>query len=161
MEKVLIIGATGATGKLALLDLLKRNYQVTAIVRPSSSLAIELAAYSNYSEVKAEIAQMSVEDLTPHLVNCHTVLCCLGHTLSFRSRCFCNFCNLRFLTFRCLRVFARLGAHFLNQHFLSQGSTCVCVCVSLCQEDGSKKTKHTENYQQHGKQNVVNDRLRV
>jgi|TARA_B110000238_G_C16132123_1_gene441960 putative NADH-flavin reductase len=38
MKKVLVVGASGATGKLLVADLLKRNVEVTAIVRTSSSL---------------------------------------------------------------------------------------------------------------------------
>ncbi|CAM4002433.1 NAD(P)H-binding protein [Pseudoalteromonas byunsanensis] len=83
MDKILVIGASGATGKLVVEQLLAKNIEVIAIVRPVSSLQNSYGHYKNYIEVKAEISQMSSAQLANHVVQCHTVISCLGHNLSF------------------------------------------------------------------------------
>jgi hypothetical protein len=85
MKKILVVGASGATGKLLVADLLKRETEVTAIVRPSSSLKTAFASYPNYREVAASITQMSDAALSPILDDSDVVLSCLGHNLDFRG----------------------------------------------------------------------------
>ncbi len=85
MKKTLVVGASGATGKLLVADLLKRDVEVTAIVRTSSSLISTFKKYPNYREVSASIAEMSDSDLSPLLEDCDAVLSCLGHNLNFQG----------------------------------------------------------------------------
>ena len=59
MKKILVFGASGATGKLLVTDLLKRNAEVTAIVRTSSSLKNTFESHPNYREIAANITEMS------------------------------------------------------------------------------------------------------
>ena len=67
MKKVLVVGASGATGKLLVADLLQRNTEVTAIVRASSSLKNTFENQSNYREVSASITELSEQELSPYL----------------------------------------------------------------------------------------------
>ena len=85
MKKILVVGASGATGKLLIADLLKRDTEVTAIVRTSSSLKKAFESYLNYHEVLASISEMSNNELSPLLEDCDVVLSCLGHNLNFRG----------------------------------------------------------------------------
>ena len=85
MKKILVVGASGATGKLLVADLLERETQVTAIVRPSSSLKKSFENHPNYHEVSANITEMSDNALSPLLKDCDVVLSCLGHNLDFRG----------------------------------------------------------------------------
>ena len=85
MKKILVVGASGATGKLLVADLLKRDTEVTAIVRASSSLKSTFENYPNYREVSASITEMSDNELSPLLQDCDVVLSCLGHNLNFRG----------------------------------------------------------------------------
>ncbi|MCF6433947.1 NAD(P)H-binding protein [Pseudoalteromonas sp. MMG022] len=85
MSKVLIIGASGATGKHAVSQMLSDNVEVIAIVRPQSSLQRVYGHHEKYSEVKAEISQMSVAQLADCISQCHTVISCLGHNLSLQG----------------------------------------------------------------------------
>jgi nucleoside-diphosphate-sugar epimerase len=85
MKKILVVGASGATGKLLVADLLKRDTEVTAIVRTSSSLKNTFERYPNYREVTAGITEMSDNALSPLLKDCEVVLSCLGHTLDLRG----------------------------------------------------------------------------
>ena len=85
MKKVLVVGASGATGKLLVADLLKRDAEVTAIVRPSGSLKKSFECHPNYREVSASITEMSDNALSLLLKDCDVVLSCLGHNLNFRG----------------------------------------------------------------------------
>jgi hypothetical protein len=85
MKKILVIGASGATGKLLVADLLKRDTEVIAIVRTSSSLKYTFDDHPNYREVLASVTEMSDNELSPLLKNCDVVLSCLGHSLNFRG----------------------------------------------------------------------------
>lgn len=83
--KILVVGASGTTGKLLVEDLLHRDIEVTAIVRTSSSLINTFKNHSNYQEVSASITYMSDNDLSPFLNECDVVLSCLGHNLNFQG----------------------------------------------------------------------------
>ena len=85
MKKILVVGASGATGKLLVADLLNRDIEVTAILRASSSLKNTFNNYPNYREISASIYQMSDSELSPLLEDCDAVLSCLGHNLSFKG----------------------------------------------------------------------------
>jgi len=85
MKKALVVGASGATGKLLVADLLNRDIGVVAIVRASSSLRSSFESYSNYYEASANISEMTDDELTPYLESCDVVFSCLGHNLTFRG----------------------------------------------------------------------------
>jgi len=85
MNKILVVGASGATGKLLVADLLKRDTEVTAIVRTSSSLKSKFESHPNYHEVSASITEMSDNELSLLIKDCDVVLSCLGHNLDFRG----------------------------------------------------------------------------
>jgi putative NADH-flavin reductase len=85
MKKILVVGASGATGKLLVADLLKRDTEVTAIVRAPGSLKSVFENYPNYHEVSASITEMPDNALSPLLKDCEAVVSCLGHNLNFRG----------------------------------------------------------------------------
>lgn len=85
MNKVLVVGASGATGKLVVSELLQRNVEVVSIVRASSSLLDTVANHPNYSEIQADVANLSAQELIPHLNDCCAVVSCLGHNLTFKG----------------------------------------------------------------------------
>jgi NAD(P)-dependent dehydrogenase (short-subunit alcohol dehydrogenase family) len=85
MKKILIVGASGATGKLLVAELLKRDTEVTAIVRATSSLKSTFESHPNYREISASITEMPDNALSPLLKDCDVVLSCLGHNLDFRG----------------------------------------------------------------------------
>jgi len=85
MKKYLVLGASGATGKLLVADLLSRNLEVVAVVRAESSLESNFGSFPNYLEVSASITEMTDGELAPLIKDCEAVLSCLGHNLSFRG----------------------------------------------------------------------------
>ncbi len=85
MKKILVVGASGSTGKLLVKDLIQRDTEVVAIVRASSSPISTFASYPNYREVSASITEMSDKELSLILKDCDVVISCLGHNLNFRG----------------------------------------------------------------------------
>jgi len=85
MRKALVLGASGATGRLLVQRLLQKNIDVIAIVRNSSSLANINVSHQNLQIVEAEISEIQANDLTQYLTECEAVLSCLGHNLTFKG----------------------------------------------------------------------------
>jgi len=85
MKKFLVLGASGATGKLLVADLLNRGLDVVAVVRAESSQQSTFSNYPNYHEVSANITEMTDNELAPLLQDCEVVFSCLGHNLSFKG----------------------------------------------------------------------------
>jgi len=83
--KVLVLGATGATGRLAVKLLLNRNVNVKAVVRNESLLLNE---FKNNDLLEIIIGNISEFDLDKNLElikDCDAVVCCLGHNLNFKG----------------------------------------------------------------------------
>jgi nucleoside-diphosphate-sugar epimerase len=85
MTKVLVLGASGATGSLVVQQLLQQGVDVVAIVRPESLLEQRMAHEPGYVEVRVNVAELGDADWAAHLNGCDAVLCCLGHNLTFRG----------------------------------------------------------------------------
>jgi nucleoside-diphosphate-sugar epimerase len=85
MSKVLVLGASGATGSLLVQQLLDSNIQVVAIVRNLKTLNHKTVAHPNLQVIEATISDVSENELTHHLNECDAVLCCLGHNLTFKG----------------------------------------------------------------------------
>lgn len=85
MRKVLVLGASGATGKELVKLLLQKSIEVVAIVRDPLSLAHLNDYQASLKIVKGNISELSKTDLTPYVSQCDAVLSCLGHNLSFKG----------------------------------------------------------------------------
>jgi len=85
MKKVLVLGASGATGSLLVNSLLQKDVKVIAIVRNSKSLKNIDSNNSNLQIVEAEISSISENDLNQYSEDCDVVLSCLGHNLTFKG----------------------------------------------------------------------------
>jgi nucleoside-diphosphate-sugar epimerase len=82
---ILVVGASGATGQLLLSQLLERGEHVKAIVRPNAALPEAIKTHNNLQLIVANISEMGLPELREHVLNCHAVLSCLGHALSFKG----------------------------------------------------------------------------
>lgn len=83
--KNLVLGSSGATGKLVVAQLLKQNIAVIAILRPSSNLPEKFSTQSNLQIIKTEITQLQNNELAGYLHDCDGVISCLGHNLTFKG----------------------------------------------------------------------------
>jgi len=85
MNKILVFGASGATGKLLVSELLQRDVEVVSIVRASSVLKGTVGNHPNYCEIVADVAKITHQELASHLTGCCVVVSCLGHNLTFNG----------------------------------------------------------------------------
>ncbi len=85
MSQALVVGASGATGQLLVVELLNRGVDVIAIVRSSSSQKHKFGLYSNYHEVSGSISEMSEAELIPLVDQCDFLFSCLGHNLTLKG----------------------------------------------------------------------------
>jgi uncharacterized protein YbjT (DUF2867 family) len=82
---VLLLGATGRTGRRVLQQLLERGVRVRAIVRSAARLPVGAAEHPLLTVVEAEVATLPGEELRRLLAGCDAVISCLGHTISLRG----------------------------------------------------------------------------
>jgi NAD(P)-dependent dehydrogenase (short-subunit alcohol dehydrogenase family) len=81
----LVVGASGATGRLLTQQLLDRGQHVRVIVRSPDKLSIALTNRDNLAVVRASILDISDAEMAQHVTGCDAVASCLGHTLSLRG----------------------------------------------------------------------------
>lgn len=83
--KTLVVGASGATGRLLVEQLLGRGQDVKIIVRDPEKLPGTLKGQRNLSVIHANILNLTDTEMAQHLQGCDAVASCLGHTLSFKG----------------------------------------------------------------------------
>ncbi len=82
---VLVVGASGATGRLLVNQLLDRGHSVKVIVRTLNSLPEHIRNHQNLSITEASILELSDDELYQQVKDCSAVASCLGHNLSFKG----------------------------------------------------------------------------
>lgn len=83
--KVLVLGATGATGNLVVRQLITKDINVKVVVRSESN---RLSDLSNSEFLEMIVGNISEFDLSKNieLINdCDAVVCCLGHNINFKG----------------------------------------------------------------------------
>ncbi len=78
----LVVGASGATGRLLVEQLLNRGRNVKAIVRSPDRLPDALRNHGDLSVIVASVLDLSDADLALHVSGCESVASCLGHNLT-------------------------------------------------------------------------------
>ena len=79
----LVVGATGATGRLLVAQLLERGKRVKAIVRSAERLPDAVRNHPNLVVIEANILDLDDMEIARHVEDCNEVASCLGHTMSF------------------------------------------------------------------------------
>ena len=82
---ILVSGASGATGKRLVAELLKRGHHVRIIVRSPDSVPASIINNDRLSIIHASILDLSDAELARHTAGCDAVASCLGHNLSFKG----------------------------------------------------------------------------
>ena len=82
---ILVAGATGATGRLLVAQLLDRGQSVKAIVRSPDSLPESIKHHERLTIVHAHLLDLTDAELAQHVQGCTAVASCLGHTLNFKG----------------------------------------------------------------------------
>ena len=82
---ILIVGASGATGRLLTEELLDRGEFVKVIVRAPEKLPTDIRNHENLSVIQASVLDLSDAELAQHAKGCDAVASCLGHNMNFKG----------------------------------------------------------------------------
>lgn len=82
---VLVLGATGATGRLLVAQLLDRGLDVRMIVRSRDRLCSEAKEDAKLSVTEASLLDLSDAELTREVQGCDAIASCLGHNLTLKG----------------------------------------------------------------------------
>lgn len=81
----LVVGASGATGKQLVEQLLSMNQQVKVIVRSAANLPQSWLNNEKLAIIEASVLDISQDEMKNHIKDCDAVASCLGHNLSFKG----------------------------------------------------------------------------
>lgn len=81
--KILVVGASGKTGRLLVEQLLDRGECVKIIVRSTDKLSESVLQHPNLTVTEASILQLSDAELAEQVEDCDALASCLGHNLTF------------------------------------------------------------------------------
>lgn len=82
---ILVVGATGATGRLLVKQLLDADHAVKAVVRSKDKLLDLAQEYPKLILTPGNVLDMSTIELADLLEDCSAVCSCLGHNLSWKG----------------------------------------------------------------------------
>lgn len=83
--KTLVVGASGATGKLLVEHLLQAGQEVKVIVRSAGNIPATWSNNDNITIIKANVSEMGVDEMSKYLADCQAVASCLGHNLTWKG----------------------------------------------------------------------------
>jgi putative NADH-flavin reductase len=81
----LVAGASGATGKHLVEQLLNMGQNVKVIVRPAAKIPDPWNHNDKISIIKTGITHISPDEMANHLKDCQAVASCLGHNLTWKG----------------------------------------------------------------------------
>lgn len=81
----LVLGATGATGRLLVKELLDRGASVRIVVRDAARLDESLRGRPELSVVEADISEVNDDAIRALVSGCEAAASCLGHNLTFKG----------------------------------------------------------------------------
>lgn len=82
---VLVIGASGATGRLLVGQLLDHGVAVRIIVRPTCDLPKNFNNHENLTIIRSPILDLSDIEVAQYVKGCDAVASCLGHNMSLKG----------------------------------------------------------------------------
>lgn len=83
--KILVAGASGATGSKLVQELLNLKHQVKVIVRSPDKLPESWKNNPDVEIIGASILALNTDEINAIVADCNAVASCLGHTLSFKG----------------------------------------------------------------------------
>ncbi|MGB5693487.1 MAG: NAD(P)-binding oxidoreductase [Flavobacteriaceae bacterium] len=82
---VLVVGASGTTGRLLVEQLLKHGQKVKAVVRSPEKLPDSWKANEGLNIVTASLLDLSDKEMIELTRDCHSIASCLGHNLTWKG----------------------------------------------------------------------------
>ena len=80
-----MVGASGATGRQLVKQLLDRGQHVRIVVRSTENLSKSVMSHENLSVIHASVLDLSDTEMAQHVHGCAALASCLGHNLSFKG----------------------------------------------------------------------------
>jgi len=81
----LVVGASGATGKQLVEQLLTQGHKVKVIVRSPEKLPESWKNNNFLQIISASILELSDKEMSNHVFGCHSIASCLGHNLNWKG----------------------------------------------------------------------------
>lgn len=81
----LVVGATGATGRLLVQQLLDRDVNVRVIVRSPDRLPESIKNHDSLTVIHASLLDLDDATMAQHVKGCDAVASCLGHNMSLKG----------------------------------------------------------------------------
>lgn len=81
----LVVGASGATGKLLVEQLLESGQRVKIVVRSSSNIPDHWNSNAQLTMIKRNITEIPVEEMSAYIADCQSVASCLGHNMTWNG----------------------------------------------------------------------------
>jgi hypothetical protein len=81
----LVVGASGATGRLLVQQLLDRGLNVKVIVRSPDKLPEAIRHHANLFVIQAAVLDLTDAEMAQHVQGCAAVASCLGHNLTLKG----------------------------------------------------------------------------
>lgn len=81
----LVVGASGATGRQLVEQLLERGQNVKVIVRSPEKLPNAWKSNSRLSIISASVLALSDHEMAEHLKDCQAIASCLGHNMNWKG----------------------------------------------------------------------------
>ena len=82
---ILVVGASGSTGKQLVEQLLNQNYNVKAIVRSPEKMPEFWKSNNRLQIISASILNLSDKEMSEHVYDCQSIVSCLGHNMSWKG----------------------------------------------------------------------------
>jgi len=83
--RTLVFGATGATGKLLVRQLLERGVYVRIVVRSTVKIPLDILGHANLIIIRANVQDASDQELAKYVNGCDAVVSCLGHHMNLKG----------------------------------------------------------------------------
>ena len=81
----LVVGASGATGKQLVEQLLNMGQKVKVIVRQTGKTTDTWKNNDKISIIRANISEISMNEMMNYLIDCQSVASCLGHNITLKG----------------------------------------------------------------------------
>jgi nucleoside-diphosphate-sugar epimerase len=82
---ILVVGATGKTGRLVVEQLLAKNHLVRVVVRSSHRLPFKVLENPNSTVIEASVLDLTDQEMAQQVKDCDAVVSCLGHVMDFKG----------------------------------------------------------------------------
>jgi len=82
---ILVVGASGATGRHLVAHLLEQGHTVKAVVRSAEKLPESIRNEQNLSIIEASILSFSDTEMAEQVADCDAIASCLGHNITFKG----------------------------------------------------------------------------